>query len=173
MPRLRRIPALLCGLAAALALAGCSVGLVDGAKPTSSPRPDSTSRAEVQGGAASQPPSPAPVTEPPVTMPGGPDRAAVIAAATRTVRCDGEYSLMDDAMVVRVEGACDRIIVNASGSQLVADDVGIVEVIGNSNVVLTGAVQKVLVNGEANVVHWTGATPTVSDIGSTNTLTAG
>ena len=178
MHRFRRIPALLCGLAAALALAGCSVGLVDGTKPTPSPRPDSTSSIEVQGGAATRPPSPAPVTAPPVTAPpvsspGGADRAAVIAAATRTVRCDGEYALMDDAMIVRVEGACDRIIVNASGSQLVADDVALVEVIGNSNVVLTGAVQKVLVNGEANVVHWTGATPTVSDIGSTNTLTAG
>ena len=80
---------------------------------------------------------------------------------------------MDDATIVRVEGACDRIVVNASGAQLVADDVALVEVIGNSNVVLTGAVQKVLVNGEANVVHWTGKTPTVSDIGSTNTLTAG
>ena len=159
MPPFHRIPAMLAALALTTALAGCSVSVVDGTSPSAD-----TSR---------QDPTPARETDPPSTAQGASDRASLIAAATRTVRCDGEYALMDDAIIVRVEGACDHVIVNASGSQLVIDDAALVEVIGSSNVVLAGTVQTVRVNGNANVVHWTGATPTVSDIGSANTLTAG
>lgn len=171
MHRPRRIPFLLGALPLAAALAGCSVSVVDTAKPSASPSPEYS--ADVRLTRPSGPPRPVPQTGPPVTMGGDATRSALIAAATRTVRCDGEYTLMDDAIIVRVEGSCKRIIVNASGSQVVADDVSSLELIGDSNIVLAGTVREVLVNGDANVVHWTGATPTVSDIGSANTLTAG
>ncbi|MGO4679478.1 DUF3060 domain-containing protein [Microbacterium sp. 2MCAF23] len=169
-----RIPAvLLATLALSAGLAGCSINLVDTAQPSSTPSPEAS--VDVQVHSPSSPPKPVPVpqTGPPVTKGGGITRADLIAAATTTQRCDGELTLMQDAVSVHVEGSCDRLIVNARGAQVVADDVAHLSVIGDANVVLAESMQELVVNGDANVVHWTGAAPSISDVGTSNTLTAG
>ncbi len=170
MHRTRPLP-LLGILALAAALTGCSISVVDSANPSASP--ESSASVTQEGEHRTDPPKPAPQTDPPVSLRDGPTRDTLIATATTIQRCDGQLTLMQDAMTVRVEGACDRLILNAHGAQVVADDVAVVEIIGDSNVVFAGSIQKLNVNGSANVVTWTGATPTVSDIGSGNTLTAG
>ncbi|WP_433585048.1 hypothetical protein [Microbacterium hydrocarbonoxydans] len=159
-------------------LAGCAVSITSDEKPAPSEHQSSSADASTGDSSADddgqkvaprddEPTEPGPVEDDDVT------REQLMAAATRTMRCDGELTILDDAVVVHVEGDCDRLILNSTGSQLVADDVALVEVIGDGNLLLTGAVEELLVNGTGNVVHWTGATPTVSDIGEANLLKAG
>lgn len=166
-----RLPVLAAALALTAGLAGCSVSVVDAAQPSASPSPEVS--ADVQLDRPSGSPQPVSPTDPPVTVGDALSRAGLIAAATTTQRCEGELTLMQDAAVVHVEGSCDRLIVNAQGAQVVADDVAYLSVIGSANVVLTGAVQTLVVNGDANVVNWTGTTPTITDVGTANTLKAG
>ncbi|MCE4026550.1 DUF3060 domain-containing protein [Microbacterium sp. Au-Mic1] len=167
-----RIPALLItALALAAGLTGCSISVVDTAHPSRSPSPDAS--VDVKGERPSGPPKPVPQTDAPVTMPDAVSRAGLIAAATTTQRCDGELTLMQDAVAVHVEGPCDRLIVNAQGAQVVADDVTSLSVIGSANVVLAASVRELVVNGDGNIVNWTGSTPAISDIGTANTLKAG
>lgn len=162
--------AVLAAFAVVMLIGGCSVGIVD-------------SRAEqdgIHGGAPAHTPS-----EPDKTSDetGGDtsganagstlSREQVISAAAKVMRCDGEQTMLEDGVVIHVEGPCDRLILNTRGSQVAADDVTYLEVIGDGNVVLAGQVEKLLVNGRGNVVHWSGATPTVQDVGSENVLTAG
>lgn len=172
MHRSRLVPALVTALALAAGLAGCSISVVE-AKPSATPSPQTS--VDVQLVRPSGPPQvvPLPQTPDPVTMGGRVTRADLIAAATTTQRCDGELTLMQDAVAVHVEGACDRLTINARGAQVVADDVAHLTVIGDANTVLAGTVRELVVNGAANVVLWTGTTPAISDVGVSNTLTAG
>ena len=180
MRTLRPLSGVLVATALLVALSGCSVAVVDGGagepSPSSSPDPGAEAGTE----SAEDDASPAASTGAEDSLPAvddaatgaDPTREALIASSTRTLRCDGELTLLDDAMATRVEGPCDRLILNTRGSQVVTDDVAFLEVIGDGNVVLSGAVDKLLVNGEGNVVHWTGETPEISDVGSTNVLKA-
>ncbi|MFJ4167549.1 DUF3060 domain-containing protein [Microbacterium sp. NPDC089698] len=168
----RRTPALLlAALALGAGLTGCSVSVVDAAQSSGSPSPGVS--VDVKTERPSGPPQPLPQTGPPVAVRDATSRSALIAAATTTQRCDGELTLMQDAVAVHVEGPCDRLIVNAQGAQVVADDVVSLSVIGSANVVLAESVRELVVNGDANLVNWTGSTPTISDIGTSNTLKAG
>lgn len=161
-------------VAAVLALSfgttACSVRIADGA---ASSAPEKRTEGDADAPAKEDSPSPAESDAGSAPETGGVTRDDLIAGATRTLRCDGELTMLDDAVIVRVEGSCDRLILNTTGSQIVADDVALLEVIGDGNLVLSGAVDELLVNGTGNVVHWDGATPKVSDVGSSNTLTAG
>lgn len=182
----RPLAALGTALALAAVLTGCSVSVVDDAKPSpataSGPAGFSAEDARETPPAADPGSSPtastastAPpaVQNPPAAKEGGITRDDLVAGATTVQRCDRELTLMQDGMAIHVEGSCEHLIVNARGAQIVADDVAALEIIGDANLVLTGPLQKVTVNGSGNVVKWTGATPTVSDVGSANTLTAG
>ena len=102
----------------------------------------------------------------------GLSRDELSAMVTRTERCDGELTLLDNGMSTRVDGDCDVLTLNTTGSQIVADDVTTLQLIGDGNVVIAGAVETLLVNGEGNIVVWTGDTPAVTDVGSTNVLKA-
>lgn len=152
------------------ALTACSVNVVDGAQPRPAASDDAT-----QTDADAETGPPLDVIDEQAEPDAGDDidREALIAAATNVRRCDGELTIVDNAVLVRVEGPCDRLIVNSSGSQVVTDDVTFLEVVGDGNVVLSGTVETLLVNGAANVVHWQGATPTVTETGAANVLTAG
>ena len=171
---IRPLPALAAAAVLVALLSGCSVSVIDkaeGGKPAAGAQ-DKPAKEEPP---ASPDPAPTDAGEHPLPNAAtGLDRDAIIAATT-VRRCDssGELTILDDAVVARVEGACKRIILNSKGSMLVTDDVTSMEVIGDANLVLTGSVDQVLVNGRGNTVHWSGATPTVSDVGSGNTLTAG
>ncbi|MGX1934655.1 hypothetical protein [Microbacterium resistens] len=180
MRTLRPLSGVLVATALLVALSGCSVAVVDGeaGEPSSSSSPDTgadTGRESAEDDASSAASTGAedslPAADDAATG-ADPTREALIASSTRTLRCDGELTLLDDAMATRVEGSCDRLILNTRGSQVVTDDVAFLEVIGDGNVVLSGAVDKLLVNGEGNVVRWTGETPEISDVGSTNVLKA-
>lgn len=166
----RPLTALTVAALLAAALTSCSVNVVDGGAPAepsaeqSTPPTDFTVEKQTsaddtderdQGGLE------------------GLDRETLIASATTVRRCDGELTILDDAVTMRIEGACDRLILNTRGSQIVTDDVAFLEVIGDGNVVLSSTVDKLLVNGAANVVQWQGATPTITETGSANVLTAG
>ncbi|WP_292701134.1 DUF3060 domain-containing protein [Microbacterium sp. 69-10] len=170
---IRPLPALATAAVLVALLSGCSVSVIDGTDT-----PASTTRGEPAKEVPSASPDAAPTDEGEHPLPNagtGLDRDSITAAATTVRRCDssGELTILDDAVVARVEGTCKRIILNSKGSMLVTDDVTSLEVIGDANLVLTGSVDQVLVNGMGNTVHWSGATPTVSDVGSGNTLTAG
>lgn len=172
---IRPLPALATAAVLVALLSGCSVSVIDG---TGADRPPATTSHEPTKEEPPTSPDAAPTDagEHPLPNAGkGLDRDAITAAATTVRRCDGsgELTILDDAVVARVEGTCKRIILNSKGSMLVTDDVTSLEVIGDANLVLTGSVDEVLVNGMGNTVHWSGATPTVSDVGSGNTLTAG
>lgn len=152
-------------------LAGCSVAVVDGtAKPESSHDRGTDGETDADADAELTEDEPSGDDD---TADTGLDRETLIGAATSVRRCDGELTILDDAVAVYVEGTCERLILNSTGSQIATDDVAYLEVIGDGNVVLSGAVEKLLVNGMGNIVHWTGATPTVTDVGSSNVLTAG
>ncbi len=88
------------------------------------------------------------------------------------MKCDGGLTLLDNAMSTQVEGWCEALILNTTGSQIVADDVRTLKVIGDGNLVFVGSVETLVVNGEGNVVIWTGDTPRITDVGSTNVLKA-
>jgi len=172
---IRPLPALAAAAVLVALLSGCSVSVIDktdGGKPAAGAQ-DTPAKEEPP---ASPEAAPTDAGEHPLPNAAtGLDRDAITAAATTVRRCDssGELTILDDAVVARVEGTCKRIILNSKGSMLVTDDVTSMEVIGDANLVLTGSVDQVLVNGMGNTVHWSGATPTVSDVGSGNTLTAG
>lgn len=168
----RPLTALAAGIVMIAVLAGCSVNIVDGDKP------DSAERTPTTDSSVSEPPdepSEGPEENPPADDADDADitREQLIDGAATVMRCDGELTILDDAVAVYVEGDCDRLILNSSGSQVVTDDVTTLEVIGDANLVLSGAVDTLLVNGTGNVVHWTGTTPSVTDVGSSNVLKAG
>lgn len=150
-------------------LSGCSVSVVDksvpnkSAAPPQQSAPDASSEQPVEENASDS------------LIPGVTemDRSSLSAAATSVRRCDGEITILDDAIVARVEGSCDRLILNSTGAMIVTDDVTLLEVIGDGNLVLTGAVDTVQVNGTGNSVHWVGPTPVVQNTGSGNLITAG
>lgn len=172
---IRPLPALAATAVLIALLSGCSVSVIDG---TGADRPSATTQDKPAKEEPVESPDTAPTDAGEPSLPNaatGLDRDAITAAATTVRRCDssGELTILDDAVVARVEGTCKRIILNSKGSMLVTDDVTSMEVIGDANLVLTGSVDQVLVNGMGNTVHWSGATPTVSDVGSGNTITAG
>lgn len=161
--------ALVVALAMATLTAGCSVGIVDqgdgpdtphSTAPVASPSEPGTASGVGEEGAAGQ------------DAAETPGREQILAAVSKVMRCDGEQIMLEDEVILSVEGPCDRLILNTRGSQVLTDDVGYLEVIGDGNVVLSGRVDKLLVNGRGNVVHWNGPTPTVQDVGSENVLTA-
>jgi len=169
-----RIPAvLLTALALASGLVGCSISVVDTAQPSRSPSPEVSVDVKVERPSGPPQPVQPSQTDPPVTIRDATSRSDLIAAATTTQRCDSELTLMQDGVAVHVEGSCDRLIVNAQGAQVVADDVAHLSVIGSANVVLAKSVQELVVNGDANIVNWTGSTPAITDIGTSNVLRAG
>lgn len=166
MTSLRPILAFAAAAALAALFSGCSVAVVD-KSPDSGSAAGGTQSPPTDGGAP-------PIASDPITAPAGValDRETVISAATTVRRCDDELTIIDDALTARIDGSCDRIILNSTASTIVTDDVGYLEVIGDGNVVFAGDVTKLLVNGEGNVVHWSGQTPAVTDVGTSNVLTA-
>lgn len=169
----RRLFALAAAGAVLITLTGCSVGVVDGSaeKPAAEKPADAPATAPQTEPAAD--PADGPDAETPDATDRGITRDSVIAAATTTQRCDGELTILDNAVIIRVEGACDRLILNSTGSMVVADDVDYLSVIGDGNAVFVGTVDQMVVNGDANLVNWTGATANVQDVGSANVLQAG
>lgn len=75
----------------------------------------------------------------------------------RTVTCQGnDLTITGNHNVLTVLGTC-----------------GTLTVVGNDNVVRTAAVRRLSTPGNHNQVHWSGAAPAVSDLGTGNVLGAG
>lgn len=166
----RTIVSLSAAIALIMIMSGCSVSIVDGETPDASEQQKPPASSSSEGGSS---PSKEPDADEPPSDADEITRDKLIDGATTVMRCDGELTILDDAVAVYVEGDCDRLILNSSGSQVVTDDVTTIEVIGDANLVLSGAIDTLLVNGKSNIVHWSGATPSVTDVGDSNVLTAG
>lgn len=171
-PLLALATALATALVLSAGLTACSVHVVDGDASSVSPSPaDSTPSTPASGRAST--PSASSADGSAATEADGVTRADLIDRATKVLRCDGELTITQDAVALRIEGPCDSVVLNSSGSRIVTDDVAHLEVIGDGTLVLTGHVQRLGVTGSANVVHWTGSTPAILDVGDGNIITAG
>ena len=156
----------------AVALSGCSISVVDNAadKPAAeTPTTETQTSSTDQDTAQEEPDAETPASDDDIDaliQDAEGDGASVVQ------RCDGELTLLDNGSNVRVEGHCDRLILNMTGSIINAEDVDYLSVIGDGNAVFVGEVDEVLVNGSGNIVTWTGATPSVKDVGTGNVLKA-
>lgn len=159
--------ALLTGLLGA-SLTGCAVGITDPSETSEAPSsvtatPDEAETDETADG------------DDDTSQDAGDTaaRADVRSKATTTEQCDGALTLEQAGAIISVEGDCEHLTVNADGSTIVAGDVATLEVVGMGNVVYTDALTMLTVSGDANVVHWAGAKPAITDDGIGNALTAG
>ncbi|KQQ62758.1 hypothetical protein ASF63_18595 [Microbacterium sp. Leaf320] len=163
--------ALVAALVLAPTMSGCSVSIVD---PTESSTPASTTpeRSEPSAQPGSAPPSSEPTSDSTLSAEGQVERARLIDAATTTMPCPSG-PLTEDGAIIRVEGPCDQLIIEMDAGVVIADDVGALTLSGSGTVVYVGEVAAITVTGSASSIFWDGATPTVQDAGSANTLRRG
>lgn len=103
------------------------------------------------------------------------ERDAALAIVTKQVSCDGELVLGDSetGQVIRIDGACDHLVLHLVAGVIIAGDVGTLDVYGTGNVVYVDGIDALNVSGSAGVVQWLGTTPQINDTGVGNILTAG
>ncbi|WP_378148424.1 DUF3060 domain-containing protein [Cnuibacter sp. UC19_7] len=166
------------GALAAVLLSGCTLTLRDpgatgagGTMPVAVPSPSPT---------AMPTPTPTPsltagasdtLIGPSDAAGGAADRDRWIAAATSTQVCSPDLTIgaSATATVVRVEGSCGTLVIEADAGVVVADDVRTLLVEGTGATVSVLQVGAVTVTGDANVVRWSGSAPVVDDTGAANT----
>lgn len=173
--RRRRTRSILVGfvLLGSLTTTGCTVSIIDpSADDAPTPAP-AASDAQVERST----PTPRPTTEAPMessglSAEGQADRDRLIAAASTTAACP-TGPITADGAVIRIEGSCPDLVVEADAAVVVADDVQRLVLSGDGTVVYVETVDAVSVSGSASSVFWAGATPSVNDTGTANTLRRG
>jgi hypothetical protein len=167
--------AALASLVLAGSLSGCGVALVDPAATDAAPAPTTPSRTPAA------PASPTPTASAPAAGDSTADDSTVtsdlpytrddfVAAATATIACTPGLVISQPGAVVVVEGACGDVTVNADAAVVVLDDVDRLRVTGVGTVVSALATGSIEVGGDANVIWWRGAAPTVTDTGAGNVI---
>jgi hypothetical protein len=171
---MRRFAALLLTAAAAVALAGCAVSITDSEAtdagslsgepvPRATPAaPSPTSRPTDD--AADRPADDTAIAEPAVT------RDQAIAAASTTLACTPGLVVSQIGAVVRIEGPCDEVTVNADAAVVVVDDVSRLRVAGTGTAVFALGIGELTVTGDASGVWWRGDAPVVTDTGAGNVI---
>ncbi|KAA0959553.1 DUF3060 domain-containing protein [Microbacterium sp. ANT_H45B] len=186
MRRTTATSAPLTALLLVVVLSGCSVDIVDPTQPSaSSATASSPSEAGSPSDDAPSPdssPDPSPDPEPSagsrrsadagLSAAGQAERARLSDAATTTMPCPTD-PLTSDGAVIRVEGPCADLVIEIDAGVVIADDVGAVMLSGSGTVVYVREVDAITVTGSASSIFWEGATPTVDDRGSANTLKKG
>lgn len=154
----------------AAGLTGCTVGIVDPSEPSQkAPTQEQTSQAPDAEEEAPEAETPATSG---LSADGQEERDRLIAAATTTMPCpDGP--LTADGAIVRVEGACPELVIEIDAGVVIADDVDEFTLEGSGTIVYAENLGVVTVTGSASSIFWSGATPTVHDSGSSNTLRKG
>lgn len=165
--------ALLLTLAVAPALAGCTVAVVDPSEgaPSAERTPAGTTDGPDRSDAGLESP---PASAPAETVSGDSQaqREALLAAVDTTMSCpDGP--LTADGDIIRVEGHCERLVIDIDAGAVIADDVDDLTLRGSGTTVFVGNVLTLTVTGSASSVFWSGSTPDVSDSGAANTLKKG
>lgn len=158
----------------ATTLSGCTVAIVDpGASDTSAtpaPRPTHSS-------AEAERAEPAPSSAPPhaadgLSAEGRAERERLTAAASTTATCP-TGAVTADGAIIRIEGACAELDVQADAAVVIADDVQSLTLSGSGTIVYVVNVDTVTVTGDASSIFWAGETPSVNDTGAANTLRRG
>jgi len=195
---MRTLPALALAALLAIGLTGCSVSVTDAeapgdetatASPGSQPAGDDTaaeSGSETEPAdepAAPEDEDPQPVASSDSSSGGGDSwseeeadyRDDMLDAVTRTLTCDGEVTFTPDeaGTVAKIDGPCDRIVVDMFAGVVIAGEVGEIEVNGSGNVIYLDSVDAITAAGDANSVSWLGDTPKVSDSGAGNVIISG
>lgn len=160
-------------------LSGCSATIVDRADATtasSAPRTDTPTAGDGQQHAAESPaPRASEATDSDSTSTDGlsaknsAERERRIAEASLTLTCPSA-PLEQDAAVIRVEGRCDELTIDLDAGVVIVDDVSVLTLSGSGTTVYAATIGHLTVTGSASEVLWSGATPTVDDRGSANTL---
>lgn len=160
-PRLRWSALAVLAIVGTTTLSGCTLRFTEpGAPPPTSPEQSSPS----DEGSGDSPDS----DDPGVGTTGG--REDYIARANQTIPCSPGLDVAAHGAIIRVEGACDDLTVSADAAVVVADDVRALTVTGDGSTVLVLELTSLQVSGDVNLISWTGATPSVSDTGTANTL---
>lgn len=100
-------------------------------------------------------------------------RARIAQLTTTTLTCDGERTITQMAVKVRIEGRCEVLVLEMGGGTFLADDIGELRIAGMGNTVYADAIGRVIVDGGGNTVRWRGATPDIDVDGLGNSLQAG
>jgi hypothetical protein len=174
----RIVPAALAAAALALALAGCSVSIADPAATDVTVEVSTPDADVTPSGSPSTPARPAPTgttadDDSAAVDSGstnGVTREQAIAAASTTVACTPGLVISQIGAVVRVEGACDEVTVNADAAVVVVDDVAKLRLAGSGTVVFAQQVGEFSVVGDASVLRWRGTAPTGTDTGAGNVI---
>lgn len=183
MRRTKATSALVAALLLAITLSGCTVSIVDptAETPVASTTPErseSPAQSPAQSESATESdtdrdePSAEQTDDSALSPAGQAERDRLIAAATTTMPCPAG-PLTEDGAVIRVEGACGELVVEMDAGVVIADDVEALSVSGSGTVIFVRHVGAVSVTGSASSIFWEGATPTVDDSGSANTLRRG
>lgn len=144
------------------ALGGCTLRLAD---PDDTSTPVETGAGDETGG-----PEDGTAVERPETDGDGSGRETAIARADQTIPCSPGLDVSSPGTVIRVEGACEALTVSADAAVVVADDVQSLVVTGTGTVVHVLELGDLRITGDANVVSWTGTTPSVADSGTANLI---
>jgi DUF3060 family protein len=159
-----------------LALAGCSVEVVDDDRPSAPAAQDQDTDPQDTGapdGAASprptKPRDPAPSTDP-VDGPGLPGRADLRPLTTAQTACaGGDAGTTRAAEAAEVTDACGTLTVAGAGSVVVAGDVTDLVVQGAGARVAVRSAGTVTIDAADVTVTWESGTPVVTDLGAGST----
>lgn len=154
---------------------GCTVSIVDPSSedaPPSVPSPTASDQRMESSTPTPRPTTGAPTGSPGLSAEGQADRDRLIAAASTTTACP-QMPITADGAVIRIEGSCPDLVVEADAAVVIADDVQRLVLSGDGTVVYVQTVDAVSVSGSASSVLWAGATPSVNDTGTANTLRRG
>ncbi|MFJ4175632.1 DUF3060 domain-containing protein [Microbacterium sp. NPDC089696] len=179
MRRSTATSALLTAVLLTTTLCGCTVSIVDPGAPESAapPTPEPTAssfeveRTEPTPKSTSSAASDAPGTEG-LSAEGRAERDRLTAAASTTATCPSG-AVTADGEIIRIEGACDTLDVQADAAVVIADDVRDLTLSGSGTTVYVLNVATITVTGSASAILWSGATPSVDDTGAANTLRRG
>jgi hypothetical protein len=155
----------------ALALAGCSVEVVDADPTPASPRATSETPSDRDAGPAPDAgtsPSGGTKTRVPASDDGAdgpalPGRATLLPVTTAQIACAGGDAAVSRAgAAVEVTDDCDTLTVDGAAAVVVAGDVGHLVVAGAGAQVAVRSVTTVTIESSAVTVTWEEGTPTVS-----------
>ncbi|KNY05698.1 DUF3060 domain-containing protein [Microbacterium sp. GCS4] len=164
---------LLTAVLLATTLSGCTVSIVDpgAADAQRTPTPESTSSFDVER-TEPTPPASSSTDSDRLSDERQADRDRLTAAASTTTACP-TGAVTADGVVIRIEGSCPQLDVQADAAVVIADDVESLALSGSGTVVYVVNVSSVTVTGDASSVFWAGSTPSVDDTGAGNTVRKG
>lgn len=95
------------------------------------------------------------------------------AAVQKTITCpNGSVDIADIGSVIELDDDCAKVEVSGSGTVLLADDIDALTVTGTGIVVYADEVRRITVTGSDNAITWEDGKPQVRDTGVNNTLAA-